>query len=71
MRRRTALALGLVAILAWCLLLFGIGLDDLTNDHTEPGVIFSTVVLAILIAAVAYGLTRTVRSRPTKTEQRR
>jgi hypothetical protein len=47
--RSLTLALGLLAGIAWCLLLFGIGLDDLTNGRTKPGVIFSTVVLTLLL----------------------
>jgi len=61
---RLALALGLLAVLAWSCLLFGVGLDDLTNEHTEPGVIFSVVVLPIIIGAVAYGFWRLVRAAP-------
>lgn len=53
---RLALALTLVAVLAWSCLLFGIGLDDLGNSRTEPGVIFSVVVLPVLIAGIGYGL---------------
>ena len=60
MLRLTA-ALALVAALAWSCLLFGIGLDDLTNDHTTPGVIFSLVVLPIVIGGVLYGLGRVLR----------
>jgi membrane protein DedA with SNARE-associated domain len=56
-RRLTAL-LALVAALAWSCLLFGIGLSDLTNDDTKPGVIFSIVTLAILIAALLYSIWR-------------
>lgn len=55
--------LGLVAVLAWSSLLFGIGLDDLTNARTEPGVIFSVVVLPIFIGAALYGIVRLVRRR--------
>jgi hypothetical protein len=39
MKRQAMIAVVLVCVLAWCCLLFGIGLDDLTNDHTKPGVI--------------------------------
>ena len=55
---RLAAALALVSVLAWSCLLFGIGLDDLTNDRTAPGVIFSLVVLPLFIAAALYGLGR-------------
>ncbi len=61
LRRRTAVALGLLAVLAWCLLLFGIGLDDLTNKHTKPGVIFSVVLLVVLIPVLLYAIWRAVR----------
>jgi hypothetical protein len=67
---RLAAAHGLVAVLAWCCLLFGIGLDDLTNDHSEPGVIFSVVVLPIFIAGALYGIARLVRRRaPTRPDR--
>lgn len=56
MGRRATIALALVAGVAWCCLLFGIGLDDLTNGHTKPGVIFAIVALCILIAALLYAL---------------
>jgi hypothetical protein len=50
--------IALFAGLVWCLLLFGIGLDDLTDSHTKPGVIFSIVLLVILIPAFFYGIWR-------------
>lgn len=62
MLRLTA-ALALVAALAWSCLLFGIGLDDLTNRHTQPGVIFSVVVLPIFIGLVLFAIARLVRAR--------
>ena len=62
MRRLTGV-LALLAVLAWTCLLFGIGLDDLTNDHTRPGVIFSVVVLPILIALAVYAIVRLARPR--------
>ena len=36
-------------MMAWSCLLLGVGLDDLANRQTHPGVVFSVVVLAILI----------------------
>jgi hypothetical protein len=54
------MVLGPVALLAWCLLLFGIGLDDLTNSYTKPGVIFSIVFLALLIAVLSVLAWRTI-----------
>jgi hypothetical protein len=45
----------------WSLLLFGIGLDDLTDNHTRPGIIFSIVLLVILIPAFLYGIWRALR----------
>jgi hypothetical protein len=60
--RLTAL-LALVAAIAWSCLLFGIGLDDLTNSDTRPGVIFSLVVLPLVIAGALYAVARLVRSR--------
>ncbi len=62
MLRLTA-ALALVAAIAWSCLLFGIGLDDLTNNDTRPGVIFSLVVLPLVIAGASYGVARLVRAR--------
>jgi hypothetical protein len=52
--RKATISLVLVAVLAWCCLLFGIGLDDLTDGHTRAGVIFSVVTLSLLIAALIY-----------------
>jgi hypothetical protein len=63
MRRRAAITLALLTALAWCLLLFGIGLDDLTNGDTKTGVIFSIVVLVVMIAGLCYGIWRIVRTR--------
>ena len=60
MRRRATIAIALVATLAWCLLLFGIGLDDLTDGHAKPGVIFSIVTLSLLIAALVYAVGRVI-----------
>jgi hypothetical protein len=48
-RRRATVALGLIALFAWCLLLFGIGLDDLLNSYTTPGAIFAVVFLTVLL----------------------
>jgi hypothetical protein len=50
--------MALVATILRCLLLFGIGLDDLMNRHTRPGVIFSVVLLPFLIVGAAFGLVR-------------
>lgn len=61
MRRRATIAAALLAALVWCLLLFGIGLDDLTNGNTKPGVIFSIATLVVLIAGLAYALWLVVR----------
>jgi hypothetical protein len=68
--RRLTAALALVAVLAWTCLLFGIGLDDLTNDHTRPGVIFSVVILPILIVLAVYGLVRALRPREARPRSR-
>ena len=62
MLRLTAL-LALVAAIVWSCLLFGIGLDDITNDHTRPGVIFSLVVLSLVIGGALYAVVRLVRGR--------
>jgi len=59
--RRVTIALALLTALAWCCLLFGIGLDDLTNGRTKPGVIFSIVVLSVVIAGLLYVIWRAVR----------
>ena len=59
--KRIAAGLALLAALAWCCLLFGIGLDDLTNRQTRPGVIFSVTILVALIAATGYALWRVIR----------
>jgi hypothetical protein len=58
LRGRITVAVGLLAALAWSCLLFGIGLDDLTDGNTKPGVIFSLVLLAFLVAVAAYVLWR-------------
>ncbi len=62
-RDRIVLVLALTVSLAWCCLLFGIGLNDLTNRETKPGVIFSTVVLVLLIGSLVYWIWRIVRAR--------
>jgi hypothetical protein len=67
---RTTVGLGLLGIAAWCGLLFGIGLDDLTNHRTTPGVVFSLVVLPIIILALLYGVLRVVRPRLTQRSNR-
>ncbi len=69
MLRLTAV-LALVAAIVWSCLLFGIGLDDLTNDHTRPGVIFSVVALPLVIVAAAYAVARLVRDRRSKAAAR-
>jgi len=61
-RRRATIALALLAGLAWSCLLFGIGLDDLTNGNTKPGVIFSIVALLLSIAGLVYAIWRLVGS---------
>jgi hypothetical protein len=61
--RRLTGVLALLAVLAWTCLLFGIGLDDLTNDHTRPGVIFGVVVLPVLIGLAVYAIVRLARPR--------
>ena len=71
MLRRATFALALVAALAWCCLLFGIGLDDLTNGDTKPGVIFSIVALTLLIGGFVYGVWRLFRVYLTKRLARR
>jgi hypothetical protein len=59
--RRATIGLALIAALAWCGLLFGIGLDDLTNGDTKPGVVFAIVTLCILIVALLYAIWRLLR----------
>lgn len=54
MLRRLTIALAVVAALAWCCLLFGIGLDDLTDGDTKPGVVFSIVVVTLGIVGLLY-----------------
>ncbi len=56
--RKATVGLVLVAVLAWSFLLFGIGLDDLTDGHTRPGVIISVVTVSLLIAALVYAISR-------------
>jgi len=46
--RRITLGIALLGTLAWCLLLFGVGLGDLLDGRTGPGVIFAIVVLTVL-----------------------
>jgi hypothetical protein len=58
--RRATIALALLAALAWSCLLFGIGLDDLTDGDTKPGVVFSIAVLVLLIGWLLYVLWRLV-----------
>jgi len=60
LRGRITVAVGLLAALAWSCLLFGIGLDDLMDGNSKPGVIFSLVLLAMLLAVAAYVLWRLV-----------
>jgi hypothetical protein len=52
---------GLLAGLVWCLLLFGIGLDDLLDKRMTPGVILSVVLLVVLVPAFVYGIWRASR----------
>ena len=66
MPRRLTIALALVAALVWCCLLFGIGLDDLTNGDTKPGVIFAIVVLSLLIGGLVYAVWQALRVYLTK-----
>jgi hypothetical protein len=61
LRTRATVALGLLAALVWCLLLFGIGLDDLADDRTKAGVLISLVLLVVVIPALVYGIWRVVR----------
>ena len=61
MKRQAMIAVVLVCVLAWCCLLFGIGLDDLTNGDTKPGVIFAIVVLSVLIGCLVYAVWRALR----------
>ena len=60
LRGRLTVVLGLLATLVWSCLLFGIGLDDLTNGDTRPGVIFSVVVLSLLVVAATWVVWRLV-----------
>lgn len=50
---RLTVVAGLLTALVWSCLLFGIGLDDLTDGDTRPGVIFSVVVLSLLVVVAA------------------
>jgi hypothetical protein len=61
LRTRATIALGLLAGLVWCLLLFGIGLDDLADDRTKAGVVISLVLLVVVIPALVYGIWRVAR----------
>ncbi len=61
--RRLTIFLGLVGLAAWCCLLFGIGLDDLANRRTGPGIIFSVVVLPLCIGAIGIAAFRVIRPR--------
>ena len=58
MGRRIAISGALVATLGWCLLLFGVGLDDLLNGRTKPGIVFAVVMLILLIAGLGYAVWR-------------
>jgi hypothetical protein len=69
--RRATIALALLAALAWSCLLFGIGLDDLTNGHTRPGVISAIVLLCLVIAGLLYAIWRVVRPHLAKRLARR
>jgi hypothetical protein len=51
----------LLAALAWSCLLFGVGLDDLTDGHTRPGVIASIVLLCLVIAGLLFAIWRVTR----------
>lgn len=62
MLRRATIGLALVAGLAWSCLLFGIGLDDLTDGRTKPGVIFSLVILPVFIGGLLYAIWHLLRS---------
>jgi len=55
---RATFALALAAGLAWSCLLLGIGLDDLTDGNTKPGVVFAIVVLSLLIAGLGWAMWR-------------
>jgi Na+/H+ antiporter NhaC len=61
LRTRATVALGLLAGLVWCLLLFGIGLDDLADDRTKAGVVISVGLLVVLIPALVFGIWWVVR----------
>jgi len=56
--RKLTIAIALLATLVWCLLLFGVGLDDLLNGRSTPGVIFAIGLLAVLIAGLVFAVWR-------------
>ena len=68
--QRLFLALGLLVVLAWVCLLFGVGLDDLADGRTAPGVIFSMVMIPVILLALLYAIWRalrpTIQKRPAK-----
>jgi hypothetical protein len=59
--RRATITVVLLAALAWSSLLFGIGLDDLTDGRTRPGVIASIVLLCLVIAGLLFAVWRLAR----------
>ena len=59
--KRLTVALALLALLGWCGLLFGYGLDDLTDSRNGAGVIFWVTVLPVLMGALLYALWRVAR----------
>lgn len=58
MARRATIGVALVAALAWTCLLFGIGLDDLTDGDTKPGVVFAIVAVALLAVGLLIAIQR-------------
>jgi len=58
--RRATIALALLAAFAWSCLLFGIGLDDLSNGETRPGLIVAIVLICLVIAGLIYVMWRVV-----------
>jgi membrane protein DedA with SNARE-associated domain len=58
---KAAITLTALAALAWSGLLFGIGLDDLSDGDTRLGVIFSIALLLLVIAGLAYAIWRVGR----------
>jgi hypothetical protein len=64
--RRATIVLALVTWLAWSCLLFGIGLDDLADGRTKPGVIFSLAILPLFIGGLLYAIWRLLRARLAK-----